>query len=461
MRNLLIFAVVGAGILWLLWRDAKERKSVPPAIWIVVAWAVIYSTRSVTSWFGEPDLTASRDEGNFGEAIIYVLLILAALVVLVWRNTPLSAIIKENSWLFVFYLFWCTSMLWSDFPFITLKRLIKDLGNVAMVVLLLTSAATVPGEAIKAVFIRCAYVCIPLSIAVIRYLPQFGRSYVGYHSDTLMYLGVTGHKNALGMVSAASAVVLLWDLLDALRTWGQRTAVEKVDVAARALVLAMCWYLLRIADSATSLVCAAFGSLLVVGVTLLPWLRRPGALEASAAAGVLTIWSVDALFNLKEAFVRRLGRNMTLTTRTDIWESLLEQQDSPLLGAGFDSFWTGRRAVEAGGSFGGIIQAHNGYLETYLNGGWVGVTLLAIVLGWGYIRVRRALQRGAPEGCIRLVFLLLVIVHNVAEASFNKVSILWFATVLMIMEYRALPDPPPVRAAGHSLGRASSPSVRV
>lgn len=436
MKDLLVFALVGAGIAWLMWRDAKERTSVSPAIWIVVAWAVVYSSRSVTSWFVAPDLTATRDDGNFGEAIIYVLLLVAALVVLAWRNTPLSPIIRGNGWLFVFYLFWCTSILWSDLPFITLKRLIKDLGNVVMVTLLLTSAASAPADAIKAVFLRCAYVCIPMSIAVIRYLPQFGRSYVGYHSDTLMYLGVTGHKNALGMVSAASALVLLWDVLDSLRTWSERTAMQKFDVATRVAVLAMCWYLLRLADSATSLVCAAFGSVLVLAIAVMPWLRRPGGLELSALAGLLTLVSVDALFNLKAALVRRLGRDMTLTTRTDIWGVLLEQQDSPLLGAGFDSFWTGRRALEVGGSFGGIIQAHNGYLETYLNGGWVGVTLLAILLVWGYVRVRRALLSGAPEGGIRLVFLLLVILHNGAEASFNKVSILWFATVLVIMEYQ-------------------------
>jgi O-antigen ligase len=434
-------AVLGAWSIvtaWLLWRDTRERPSVPPAAWLAVAWAVICSSRSVTSWFGDADPLANRDEGNLAEATIYVALIVGALLALTRRDLEPSAVIRDNSWLFVFYLFWCTSVLWADSPFITLKRLIKDLGHVVMALLVLTSRP--PGDAVKAVFIRSAYVCVPLSIVLIRYFPDVSRSYVGYHSNQLTYLGVAGHKNGLGMLAAMAAVVLLWDLLDVPRTWGRRRSPGGVGVAVRCLVLAMAWYLLLIVDSATSLVCATFASLLIAAVRL-PFLQRaPGRLEGHAVAGALLVWSVDSLFNLKAALVQRLGRDMTLTTRTDIWQTLVNQHDSPLLGAGFDSFWTGQRFVEVGGSFGGIIQAHNGYLETFLNGGYVGVGLLGILLVWGYARVRRALSLGTTESGIRLVFLLLAIVHNVAEASFNKVSILWFAAVLAIMECRGPDD---------------------
>lgn len=452
MNRLAVFLALGVCTAWMLWRDAKERPSVPAAVWIAVGWAVIYASRPVTSWFGEPDLTASRDEGNLGEALIYMGLIMAGLVTWLRRDAAPSAIVRDNGWLFVFYLFWCTSVFWAEYPFITLKRLIKDLGNIVMVGLVLTSPA--PLEAIRAVFVRCACVCIPLSIALIRYVPDVGRSYVGYHSSEVMYLGVAGHKNALGMLSTVAAIFLLWDLLSQERPWRHRTALDIVSLTGRGLVLAMSWYLLAIADSATSLVCAGFGSVLVAALKLPALRRSPLLFEGSAVAGALAVWSVDAVFNLKEAFVRRLGRDMTLTTRTDIWQGVISQNDSPILGAGFDSFWTGRRLVEVGGSFNGIIQAHNGYLETYLNGGWVGVGLLGILLIWGYARIRRAWSHGAPDSGIRLVFLLLAIVHNVAEASFNKVSILWFAAVLALMEFRGDATAPSVEPALHASAAA-------
>ena len=457
MNRLIVFSVMSIGSLWLLWRDTKERTSVSSAVWIAVAWAMICSSRPVTSWLSEPDPTASRDEGNLEEAAIYAVLMVAGILVWMRRAIPLSAIVKHNGWLFVFYVFWCTSVLWSEYPFIALKRLTKDLGNVVMAVLLLTSPT--PGEAIKAVVIRCAYVLIPLSIFLIRWVSDLGRSYVGYHGDQLTYIGVASTKNGLGVLSAVAAVFLLWDLLERYDRWWRGPATEQLSLAGRGLVLAMCWFLLAIVDSATSLVCAVLGSLLVV-VFKSPGLRQsPHRLEGVAVAGALALWSLDSFVNLKEAFVERLGRDMTLTTRTDIWQSLLSQQQNPWFGAGFDSFWTGRRLLEVSGNFGGIIQAHNGYLETYLNGGRIALGLLGIVLAWGYIRIRKAVSDGAPEGVIRLVFLVLALVHNVAEASFNKVSLLWFTTVLAIMEYRR-PTPPSIEAGADTDHRSFSTPAR-
>ena len=452
MNRLIVFSVMCMGSLWLSWRDTKERPSVSSAVWIAVAWAMICSSRPVTSWFGEPDPTASRDEGNLEEAAIYAVLIAAGILVWMRRAIPLSAIVKQNGWLFVLYVFWCTSVLWSEYPFIALKRLTKDLGNIVMAVLLLTSPT--PGEAIKAAVIRCAYVLIPLSIFLIRWVSDLGRSWVGYHGDQMTYVGVASTKNGLGVLSAVAAVFLLWDLLERYDRWWQGSATEQLSLAGRVAVLAMCWFLLAIVDSATSLVCAVLGSFLVAVFQLPGLRRRPHRLEGCAVVGGLVLWSLDFFVNVREAFVERLGRDMTLTTRTDIWQSLLGHQQNPWFGAGFDSFWTGRRLLEVSGNFGGIIQAHNGYLETYLNGGRIALGLLGIVLVWGYFRMRRAISDGAPEGVIRLVFLVLALVHNVAEASFNKVSLLWFTTVLAIMEYRGRPAPSSVEARADT-GRRS------
>ena len=58
---------------------------------------------------------------------------------------------------------------------------------------------------------------------------------------------------------------------------------------------------------------------------------------------------------------------------------LLSQADNPILGAGFNSFWSGQRLEVLLGKY-NIIQAHNGYLETYLNGGWIAVLLFVILV---------------------------------------------------------------------------------
>lgn len=426
-------------IAWLLYRDAKERPSVPGATWIVVAWVVIYGSRPVTSWFAGADALAagpeSPDEGNLGEALISLSLIMAGMFVLMQRGVNLLSVLRENRWVFVFYGFWTISVLWSDFPVLTAKRLFRDVGNIVMVLVILT--ARDPVEAIKATLARCAYLTIPLSIMFIRYVPHLGRAYVGYDRSEVMHVGVATHKNTLGALALVTALFLLWDLLDRWRRWHGPT--ERLTYLARAVVLLMCWYLLVTVDSVTSLVCAGLGSALLVAFALPSVRGHPGRLEAYAVSGVLAAWMVDAVFNIKEAFIQRLGRDMTLTTRMDIWPIILDAQENPLVGAGFNTFWSGPRLTELGEKLGGVIvQAHNGYLETYLNGGFVGLGLLGVLLAASYWRIRKELALGGREGAIRFALLLLVVVHNWSEASFNKLSVLWFVTVFALMRYSVL-----------------------
>jgi hypothetical protein len=75
--------------------------------------------------------------------------------------------------------------------------------------------------------------------------------------------------------------------------------------------------------------------------------------------------------------VTLLGRNATLTDRTEVWELALRLQPNPILGAGFESFWLGQRLEDLWSKFWGKPnQAHNGYIETYLNLGLIGLVIL-------------------------------------------------------------------------------------
>ena len=75
-----------------------------------------------------------------------------------------------------------------------------------------------------------------------------------------------------------------------------------------------------------------------------------------------------------------LGRDSTLTGRTDIWRQVLDLHTNPLVGVGFESFWLGERLRKIGELYWWQAnEAHNGYLETYLNLGLIG---LFILVGW-------------------------------------------------------------------------------
>ena len=443
MIPFLALSVCLAGVVWLLSRDAKERPEASPATWIVVAWVVIYASRPVTSWFADMSAAVSPesfDEGNSGEALITLALIVAAAIVLVRRRIRWQGLMGENVWLALVYLFWLQSVLWSDDPIITFKRLFKDLGNVAMVLVVLTDKNS--AETIRAVCVRCAHICLPLSVVLIRYYPQFGRSYVGYKQDQMSFIGITQNKNMLGMVALVSVLFLLWDLLEQRRIrW---SGMDGLTAGGRVLVLLTGWYLLGMADSVTSLVCAVFGSVLLLVLSLPAVRGGPARIEAWGVSAAVIVWALNGGLGLDRAFIEGLGRNMSLTTRTDMWPVLLRLQDQPLLGAGFSTFWSGARLIRIERVFGDVvIQAHNGYLETYLNGGLVGVGLLLGLLSVSYWRVRGKLAIGTPDAGIRFTLLAVAIIHNYTEATFYKLSVLWFVTVFAILDYRvAAPEEP-------------------
>ena len=100
-------------IIWLLRQEGKQHR-VSAATWIVVGWTVVYASRPITSWFGggmEGGTAESYDEGNFGEALIYFSLLAAASIVLLRRGVRWSEVMRSNSWLAVFWIFWLASAL--------------------------------------------------------------------------------------------------------------------------------------------------------------------------------------------------------------------------------------------------------------------------------------------------------------------------------------------------------------
>jgi exopolysaccharide production protein ExoQ len=429
-----IFSSFFPCLLWLYYQDQRGRTSVSKSTWIVVLWAAIYSSRPVTEWFilqrTGMVVAESVDEGNPVEAFINGSLIAAGIMVLFRRNLQWGSITKCNTWLLLFYSFWLLSVFWSDYPIITIKRLFKDLGTVVMALVILSEKQ--PGESLRALCSRVTYLCIPLSALLIRFYPEWGRAYAGYDKSEAMWVGVATHKNTLGVLAMVGAVFILWDILESLRTKNDRHH-NRILLFVRFAVLAICWHLLLIINSVTSLICAALGSLLLV-VLRLPFIKgKPGRLEAVGLASLGTVVLVDSIIGLKDLFLQGMGRDSTLTTRTDIWPMLIELQDNTLVGAGFNSFWAGERLRISVEKFGGIFQAHNGYLETYLNGGYVGVVLLFVLLGSGYWRIRNEFARGFSDSNIRLVILIIAAVYNYSEASFNKIGVLWLLTILSVM----------------------------
>jgi len=427
---LLFLAFIG----WLFIRDLKRRSIVSTAIYIPLLWILILGSRPVSVWFGGGVSMESTDdylEGSPFDRMVFLFLILAGAVVLLRRRVNWKALVANNKWLLAFTLFWGLSVLWSDYSMVAFKRWIKDLGHIVMVLIVLTEKD--PVEAIKALFSRCAYLLVPLSVLFIKYFPDLGRFYNRWTWE-LMYTGITLEKNALGNTTLICGLFLFWEWLDLWDRKGKR--LIQIDLANYSLLLLMVVWLLIMAHSSTSIACAILGGGLLVAMRLKVVKANLRRLELYGFAAALLFLILQAVFDIKGAVVEGLGRDMTLTGRTDLWKELVHANINPLLGEGFYTFWlTDIANAICENYYWHPNQAHNGYLDTYLNGGLLGLGLLCGLLAATAQQVKKQLLRGAALGALGLAVLLVSVTCNWTEAIFNKMSLGWFALVLIIVEY--------------------------
>lgn len=441
-----IFAL---GILGLcvLDRDRKFRSSW--ALWLPVFWLFIAGSRHVSEWQrGLSTSAMSPDQylqGSPVDAAVYALLIIAAIIVLVFRGKAVGMLLRKNQLIVLFVLYCAVSVLWSDFPGVALKRWIKALGDYAMILIMLTESN--PGAAIRQVLARVSFVVIPMSILFVKYYPELGRTYASHWVGTQFYVGVCDTKNMLGMVCMVFGISALWRILDGWR--GPRRDRRK-NFLVHGTIVAMGMWLLWLSDSKTCLACFVLTGSVLVAHTFFPLARKRWILHLLVAAVILTCFAVLFL-GIGGGALEAMGRNPTLTGRTDIWAVLLSIPINPILGTGFESFWLGKRLILAWSHpiVAGLTEAHNGYLETYLNLGWVGIALMAGLLWTGYRKILRLIEQDPQAGRLRLGFFIIAVVYNFTEAGFRSTDLIWIAFILAITALPPLPRLPKLSPTTH------------
>src|SRR5262245_33602747 len=130
-------------LLLLLRFDPSQEKAESPALWLPVIWMLIVGSRLPSQWL-YPAQTAyvatTFEEGSELDRAVYLLLILIALYILGARRIDWPELLTRNAALTLFVLYALASIMWSDFPFVTFKRWIRDLGLYVMVMLVLSNA---------------------------------------------------------------------------------------------------------------------------------------------------------------------------------------------------------------------------------------------------------------------------------------------------------------------------------
>ncbi len=423
----LIFTIGVLGAFALDW-DQTVRTS--KGLWIPVIWVLIAGSRPVSLWLlgGPAKAMTNADqylEGNPFDRVVFSGLLVLGLIVLAGRKARVLQLLRRNSAIVLFFTYALFSVLWSDYTDVSFKRWVKAFSDLVMVMIVLTDAN--PLAAIKRLLARVGFILVPASVLLIKYYPAMGRKY-NIWTWTPMYVGVTDHKNTLGMIVMVLAIGFLWRFLLAYGDIGSPTRGRHLVV--HGTLIGMSIWLFTQAQSMTGQATFALAAVFLISTGLAFVIRKRWLVQ-------LLVWVLIAvpagtlLLGVGGGALEELGKDATLTGRTDIWRLVLNMSGSPIFGTGFESFWLGDRANRMWQMYYfHPTQAHNGYIEVYLEMGWIGVLLLATIVFAGYRNALAMLKINPDAGRIRLAYMAVALVYNVTEAGFRMMTLTWIMLLL-------------------------------
>lgn len=409
-------------VLWLIllllllrWDPAKEPRT-SLALWVPVVWMFIAESRLPSQWLGGQmgQVAQEIEQGNPLDRTIYSALMVLAIGILMFRSFKWGNFFSCNIALTAFLLFALASFCWSDFPFIALKRWFRDIGNYLVILVVLSDRR--PIEAVRALLRRLSYLLIPLSVVLIKYYPYMS---IGYDPWTGKpeYLGAATSKNTLGALCLLSGIFFFWDTVTRWADRKQRRT--KWIIVVNLMFFALTLWLLDMSNSATSRICLIIGCLVIMAAHSRLGKRHPTFLKVLMPACFL-IYLIGAFgFGLNADLARQVGRDPTLTGRTDIWTAVLSVHTNPLVGTGYQSFWLGPRLEKIWAQTNAINESHNGYLETYLNLGFIGLFLLGGVLISSYRSICNKLIEFSHLGSLSAALWTVALFYNMTEAAFG------------------------------------------
>jgi O-antigen ligase len=320
------------------------------------------------------------------------------------------------------------SAMWSQDAGVTLRKSIFLLLTTAFGIYL---ARRYPVE--RQLRIICLSGCMItlLSIFFALFLPRYGLDHDVHEG---VWVGVFTQKN----VCAREMLFILVCLVPYVPGTQAMRWVRRVAIAGSLTVIAG-------TRSKTALLMTA----MVLG--FFPTLRMIRRMSPSLTLTMITAFAVTVSGVLAVAlsaapkFILLLGRDSTMTGRTDIWQAVMQAiLKRPLLGYGFAAFWLSLRGESANVILAlrwAVPAAHNGFLEIWLQLGAFGLLLF----GWGFLQGGMAALRGLRQPQFQqaawpLAVLLLTLVYNLDESSLMQANdflwVLYVATLVNIATHR-------------------------
>lgn len=358
--------------------------------------------------------------------IVYFLqmtLPLLCLAMAVMHRGP-GVFLSLYSTIMIYPLVCLTSTIWSVDPYNTFKF-------ASLLLLYLLAIAAICQILDMGVFckimVKVLVFLILASVVMAVAFPKYGTHQLDDSLEAVHYglwRGVFRHKNHLGAAASTSVFIFLFFRRLMSASFGFRVMCIVAAIAC-----------LIFAQSAGSWVAV---------LVLLVYYYLIRAVRVSGNILVLIVFCVGALafaafFFFSEDLVAIIGRDATLTGRTDIWRIVLEAAwQKPLLGFGYyaatEDFLRPLLVGEVGSA---AVDSHNGYLDVLIGIGIIGLALLVFcilsVLARGIGRVKTS--SGSERDCFML---LLIFPISSLFFSFFEVALSGVQSVIGALTFLSL-----------------------
>lgn len=438
------------GCLFWLDRDAESKTS--RGLWLAVFWLCINGSHPVSWWlslFGlaeRPLADASHLselylDGSPIDRFASTSLLIIGLWIAASRHKRVGVFLRNNAPILAFVAYCGISVLWSDYSFVAFKRWVKSLSDIVIVLVVLTDHE--PFVAMRRLLSRVVFILVPLSVLFVKYYPDLGREYNKW-TYVPAYSGVTETKNELGMLCLIFGLGSIWRILAARKV--TENSQRRRQMLAHGVIVLMVLWLFYLANSMTSIMCFSLATVVIIAAQMTRMGRKPAVMRFLVAVFVLA--SAAALFSGGGgAVLSTMGRDPTLTGRTNIWQSVLSVSGNPFTGTGFESFWLGDRLQQIWKmTMPGLQEAHNGYLEVYLNLGFMGLALLLIVIATGYRNSMTQFRYDASTGSLSLAYFAVGVIYSFTEAGFRETTLIWTFFLLASSRFPQTSRPAPEHA---------------
>jgi exopolysaccharide production protein ExoQ len=306
------------------------------------------------------------------------------------------------------------SIFWSFAPQVTRARSIALVGT-SLFGMYLAARFTIR-EQLKLLgwsFAIIILMCFAFAIVI----PYYGTMASGVHAGA--WRGIYVHKNVLGKIMGIGGLVfVLLAMDDKGKQW----------FAWGGLGLSFC--LLFLSKSSSSMINFLTAIALIPIYQTLRWRYHwmiPAVIAIVTLGGGLSL-----LLNQNSAvLLGAIGKDPTLTGRTDMWPYILEMiWKEPWLGYGYNGFWND---WDSPGAYVWYAvswtppNAHSGFLDLWLDLGLAGVIILAIGFGQTLIRGLNWLRIDRNWVSFwAVLFLTFLVMNNLTESSLvNRNDIFW------------------------------------